>query len=114
MYVSMKDPDTPREPVEVTVEESELLEKLRANPLVAERIALVLGRLEEEIAGGGDANQAEEMAIESLRELGQAMLSQWAGKRHDQAVSEVREAQGDLTRHAKKNSAGRRPSGPSQ
>ena len=82
----MKDPDTPQAPAGSTADEIRLLEQLRANPLVAERMKLIMDRLEEEIAGGGDANQAEEMAIESLRELGQALLTQWAGRRHDEAA----------------------------
>ena len=98
----MKDPDTPQEPAGSTADEIRLLEQLRANPLVAERMKLIMDRLEEEIAGGGDANQAEEMAIESLRELGQAMLTQWAGRRHDEAVEQAVEGDGQLVRHAKK------------
>jgi len=107
----MKDPDTQQPSVEPSTDETRLLEQLRANPLVAEKFSAIMERLQEETTNGGDANQAEEMAIESLRELGNAMLTQWAEKRHDQSVAEARSEDAQLTRHAKKNSTGDRPSG---
>ena len=110
----MEDPDIPQAPAGSTADEIRLLEQLRANPLVAERMKLIMDRLEEEIAGGGDANQAEEMAIESLRELGRAMLTQWAGRRHDEAVEQAVGGDAQLVRHTKKNFTGRRPSGKSE
>jgi len=48
---------------EHTSKELELLRKLRANPILADNIDLVMERFEQELANGADAHQAEEVEL---------------------------------------------------
>jgi hypothetical protein len=98
----------------ITAAESQLLEKLRANPIVAARLGAIMDRFEDEVNAGMDAHEAEEMVIEELRQLGSSLIDQWAGRTHDATVGEARRTDPSLVKHGKKNSAGIRPSGPSK
>ena len=100
-------------PIELSPEESKLLHRLRANPAMAGRFGLIMERFEQEVAGGTDANEAEEMVIEQLGQLGKVMLGEWAKSSHDKAVSRAKGGGANVIDHAKKNSAGIRPSEPS-
>lgn len=77
---------------------------------MAEKFAHIMDRFEQEVASGTDANHAEMMVIEELRQLGQAMLGQWAGISHDQAIAQAKEQNSALIDHTQKNSAGTPPS----
>ena len=86
----MEDSDTNQPRPSLTSSEERLLGQLRANPLMAEKFQLVMDRLDEEFNNGADANEVEEAAIESLRELGKAMLTQWAGNDHDRDIAKAK------------------------
>jgi len=59
----VNDPDFPTSPAPVlSPEEVKLLGQLRANPVMAGRFSQIMDRFEQEIANGGDANEAEMMA----------------------------------------------------
>jgi len=106
----MPDKDTTSEP---TSKELELLRKLRANPILVDKIDLVMERFEQELANGSDAHQAEEAIIELLQNLGQNMMTQWARRSSLDAETQAREQDPTLQKHAKKNSSGKPPSAPS-
>jgi len=110
----VKESDIPsNSPLQPSIQEAKFLQQLRANPAMAERFGQIMERFEQEIASGGDANQAEMMVIEELRHLGQTMVVQWAGRVHQQAVAQAKEQNPALTNHAQKNCAGTVPSEPS-
>ncbi len=90
----------------VTDSESKLLELLRTNPLLARQISSLVGRFGEEVAGGLDANQAEEMAIEEVGQLGKTIIQQWAENTHQEEVAKVKLGDSLLTNNGKKNSDG--------
>lgn len=94
----------------VTESESELLELLRTNPLLARQISSLVGRFGEEVAGGLDANQAEMMAIEEVGQLGKTIIEQWAENTHQEEIARVKQDAPSLTNNGKKNSAGTPPS----
>jgi len=95
----MPDKDTTSEP---TSKELELLRKLRANPILVDKIDLVMERFEQELANGSDAHQAEEAIIELLQNLGQNMMTQWARRSSLDAETQAREQDPTLQKHAKK------------
>ena len=72
-----------------------------------------MDRFEAEVAGGGDAHQAESMLIEELRQLGLSMLGQWAQSSHSQSIQEARKEDAALSNHTKKDSSGTPRSEPS-
>jgi len=106
----MPDKDAQKEP---TPNELELLRKLRANPILASNIDLVMARFEQELANGADAHQAEEAVIEMLQNLGQNMMTQWAQHSAHNAETLARQQDPSAQKHAKKNSPGKPPSAPS-
>jgi len=106
----MPDQDTPSE---LSPEEIELIQKRRANPMMAAGLDLVMKQFDEEIAKGVDAHQAEESALKLLRQLGQTMLGQWAQHTESHQLTEEQSQDFTLQKHAKKNSSGIPPSAPS-
>ena len=94
----------------VTESESDLLELLRTNPLLARQISSLVVRFGEEVAGGLDANQAEMMAIEEVGQLGKTIIEQWAENTHQEEIARVKQDAPSLTNNGKKNSAGTPPS----
>ena len=97
-------------PDALTESEKDLINRLRANPLMAAGMEEVMARLEEELANGANAHQAEEAAIEVLQKLGQTMLTQWATRTEAQELDGCREQHPKAHKHAKKNSPGIPPS----
>lgn len=91
---------------DISPDELEFLQQLRANPVLASKFRQIMERFEEEVASGGDANQAEMMVIDELRGLGQAMLGHWAKSSHDEAIAKAKDNQPNLSTHTKKNSGG--------
>jgi CheY-specific phosphatase CheX len=63
----------------------------------------IADEMEQAIASGMTADEAEEMAIKRINELGRAMLTDWAKARHEQSVEEVRQEKPSAIRDAKKN-----------
>lgn len=102
--------DTPSDP---TSNELELLRKLRANPILASNIDLVMERFEQELANGSDAHQAEQSVIEMLQNLGQNMMTQWAEHSCQNSEASSLEQDRSIQKHAKKNSHGKPPLDPS-
>lgn len=100
------DPTPSGESLPTTPEEQTLLRQLRGNPLLAEQIRAIANKFESEIANGMDAHQAEAALVESLRELGKSMMSQWAWNTQKHLIA----SHPGLNKHVKKNSAGTPPS----
>ena len=112
LLVSVNNKSDSQNPAKIdpSADEIQLLQKLRANPIMAERISLIVERFEQEVANGADANQAEMMVIDELRVLGKSMLQQWAEKSHQNVIEDAKNKAPILTHHGKKNSTGIPPS----
>jgi len=93
-------------PRDISPDDIEFLRQLRSNPALDLKFRQIMKHFEEEIARGGDANQAEMMVIEELRGLGQAMLGHWAKSSHNEAVAKAKDIEPNLSTHTKKNSGG--------
>jgi len=98
----------------ISEDEFKLIQQLRDNPLMSARLTHTMDRFERDVAQGMDANQAEEMAIEEVRKLGQTMLRQWAKKTKQTVLDQARDSDPTLRKNGKKNSSGIPPSEPSQ
>jgi hypothetical protein len=94
------------QPTDTSPDDLEFLRQLRANPVLDLKFRQIMKHFEEEVASGGDANQAEMMVIEELRGLGQAMLEHWATSSHDEAITKAKDNEPNLSTHTKKNSGG--------
>jgi hypothetical protein len=100
-------------PAPITEEESRLLERLRANPVVAAGFGAIMERFDHEVSAGMDAHQAENMVIEEIQQLGRSLLGQWAERTHEDSLEAARQNDPSLIDHGKKNSSGIPPSEPS-
>ena len=77
-------------------------ERLAKHPHMYEQLQRITDQMEQAIANGATADQAEEMAIKQINELGRAMLTDWAKARQERALEEVRREKPDAIRDAKK------------
>ena len=82
--------------------EKTLDERLAKHPHLYEQLQRITAQMEQAIANGVTADQAEEMAIQQINELGRALLTDWAKARQERAVAEVRREKPEAIRDAKK------------
>lgn len=78
-------------------------QRLAQFPEMYERLQKITDQLEESIAKGMSADEAEEIAIVQINELGKAWMTDWANARHDPVVSEVRKEIPKAIKNVKKN-----------
>jgi hypothetical protein len=77
-------------------------ERLAKHPLLYEQLQRITDQMEQAIANGATADEAEEMAIAQINELGRALLTDWAKARAERAVEEVRREKPEAIGDAKK------------
>ena len=90
-----------------------LLPRIKRHPLLRARVESLLGVVED---AGGDlekADAAERRVIDELRQMGNAVLTEWAQGGIDKCTAQAREGGGGPQRR-KKNSTGIRPSAKSR
>lgn len=73
----------------LTDSEAQVIQSLRSNPLMAEKLSALIGRYEQEIADGADAHHAEETFIADLQNLGTSMMQQWAEMTQKKALQQL-------------------------
>lgn len=78
-------------------------ERLAKHPHMYEQMQRIADQMEQAIANGATADEAEEMAIKQINELGRAMLTDWAKAQHERSVQEVKEQTPLAIRDSKKN-----------
>ncbi len=78
-------------------------ERFSKHPHMYERMQRIADQMEQAIANGVSADEAEQMAIEQINELGRALLSDWAQAQHEQSVSAVKQENPSAIRDSKKN-----------
>jgi hypothetical protein len=86
-----------------------LLVFLQSHPRFRDRVASIVGAVENLDGDLGDANAAEERLVEEMRLLGHEALQDWADERVEATERDVR-GQAGIHRQGKKNSAGIRNS----
>jgi len=83
--------------------------RLAKSPRVYRRLHEIADAMEEAIASGLTADEAEEMAIKQVNELGNAMIGDWAQAQEEISVKRAQAKEPGLTKDAKKNSGGTAP-----
>ena len=78
-------------------------ERLARFPEMYERMQKITDQMEESIAKGMSADEAEEIAIGQINELGKAWMTDWARAQQDRSVSEVQREIPKAIKHVKKN-----------
>lgn len=77
-------------------------QRLAKHPLMYEQLQRITDQMEQAIANGITADEAEEMAIKEIKELGRALLTDWAKARQERAMDEVRREEPEAIRDSKK------------
>ncbi len=78
-------------------------ERFAQHPQMYERLQQIGEQMEEMIARGVSADDAEEIAIKQIRELGQAWLTDWAKAQHERSVAQVKKEIPSAIKNVKKN-----------
>ena len=78
-------------------------ERFARFPEMYERMQRIADQLEESIERGMSADEAEEIAIGQINELGKAWLTDWARAQHERSLSTVREEIPRTIKQSKKN-----------
>ena len=74
----------------ITAQEAKLLEGLRRNPQMMERVQSILEIARGENGPLKSADEVEAMLIEEMRRLGQSTMSQWAMTAEERVSTELR------------------------
>jgi len=83
--------------------QNSLDERFAKHPEMYEQMHRIADEMEQAITKGMTADEAEEMAIKRINELGRAMLTDWAKARHERSVEDVRQEKPSTIRDSKKN-----------
>lgn len=73
----------------ITVQEAKLLEGLRRNPQMMERVQSILEIASNENGPLKSADEVEAMLIEEMRRLGHSTMSQWATTAEERVSTEL-------------------------
>lgn len=77
-------------------------ERFRAHRESYQRLQAIADMMEASIQAGCSADQAEERAIEEIRKLGQALMSDWAQKAQQQSLERAEAEHPEASKHVKK------------
>ena len=77
--------------------------RFASRPHTAARLHALADLMDEAIARGATADEAEEIAVVQLRALGADLLTDWARTHHDQSVAAARAEHPDASKDSKKN-----------
>lgn len=78
-------------------------QRLARFPEMYERMQKITDQLEQSIAEGMTADEAEEIAIAQINELGRAWMTDWAKAQHDRSVGQVQKEVPKAIKNVKKN-----------
>jgi len=78
-------------------------ERFSKHPHMYEQMQRIGDMMEEAIANGATADEAESMAIKQINDLGRALLTDWAITKHQQSVHDVKKEVPGVIRNSKKN-----------
>jgi hypothetical protein len=78
-------------------------ERLVRHPHMYEQLQRIADMMEQAIANGATADQAEEMAIKQINDLGKALLTDWAQANQERSLSELKVKWPAVIKDSKKN-----------
>ena len=97
------------ERIETQVGRRNLLQRLENHPELEERFEMILDIVENASGDVEKADEAERLAIEAVRQLGNEIVQGWAQRQHHRKETEY-DQKGELSRKEKKRSTGSRSS----
>jgi hypothetical protein len=77
-------------------------ERFKSRPKVYTRLQRIADMMDQAMAEGCTADQAEALAIEQIRKLGAEILSDWAEDKHTRSAEQARQKHPQAIQHAKK------------
>jgi hypothetical protein len=81
-----------------------LEERLAQRPELLQRLHEIIDTLEQSVADGCDAHDAEDRVVEEIRKLGGTVLGQWAQEANTQIQAQVPTEYPTACKNGKKNS----------
>jgi hypothetical protein len=78
-------------------------ERFAKHPHMYEQMQRIADMMEQAIANGASADEAEEMAIKQINDLGKAILTDWAKAKQERSLSELKEKLPRVIKDSKKN-----------
>lgn len=81
-----------------------LEERLAQRPELLERLHEIVDTLEQSVADGCDAHDAEDRVVDEIRKLGRTVLGQWAQEANAQIQGQVPTEYPQASKNGKKNS----------
>jgi hypothetical protein len=81
-----------------------LEERLAQRPELLDRLHQIVDTLEQTVADGSDAHEAEDRVVDEVRKLGQGVLNQWAQEANAQIQARVKAEHPPACKNGKKNS----------
>ena len=81
-----------------------LEERLAQRQELLERLHEILDTLEQSVADGCDAHDAEDRVVDEIRKLGRTVLSQWAHETHTHIQAQVPTEYPQACKNGKKKS----------
>ena len=85
----------------------ELAERLNRHPEFRDKVEELLDIADNKSGDANNADDAEDLICEGLREMGQGILQDWAERKHERLVGES-EKRKELSKKEKKGSTGTR------
>ena len=83
-------------------QELDLIEKLRRQPKIMERVQRILEISQTSDGPLKTADEVEELLIEEMRRLGNATMNEWAAQAHERVNQELKEQDPTVLRRKKK------------
>ena len=77
-------------------------ERFANRPHTYRRLQQIADQMDQAIAAGATADEAEAMAIEQIQKLGGEMLADWAEAQHQQALKQAQLTHPQSIKHIKK------------
>jgi hypothetical protein len=77
-------------------------ERFAKRPHTYRRLQAIADQMDQAVAEGATADEAEAMAIEQIQKLGGEMLTDWAEAKQQQALEQAQTSHPESIRHIKK------------
>jgi hypothetical protein len=77
-------------------------ERFAKRPHTYRRLQEIADLMDQAVANGATADEAEEIALEQIQKLGGELLRDWAQASHDQALEQARTEHPKSSKHIKK------------
>ena len=86
----------------LNAEELDLIEKLRRQPKMMERVQKILEIAQSSEGPLKTADQVEELLVEEIRRLGNATMNEWAAQAHERINDALKERDPTVLKRKKK------------